>query len=104
MWGVVVVTVRQRVVPARLLGRVNSVYFLFTMGGAALGALAGGVLARGLGLTAPFWIAAAANTLLILAGLAQVHTGRPRPPSSLSGSPTAAPRAMRSTGTRAQSR
>jgi len=67
VWGVVVVTIRQRVVPAHLLGRVNSVYFLLTMGGAALGALIGGLLARELGLTAPFWIAAAGNTLLILA-------------------------------------
>lgn len=66
MWGVVAVTVRQRLVPARLLGRVNSVYFLLTMGGAALGSLAGGFLARGLGLAAPFWLAAAGNALLIL--------------------------------------
>lgn len=66
VWGVVLVTVRQRLVPPQLLGRVNSVYFLLTMGGAALGSLGGGFLARGLGLAAPFWIAAAVNVLLIV--------------------------------------
>jgi len=65
IWGVVVVTLRQRLVPDRLRGRVSSVYFFLTMGGAAIGALAGGFLARGLGLTAPFWIAAAGNATLI---------------------------------------
>ncbi len=65
IWGVVVVTLRQRLVPDRLRGRVSSVYFFLTMGGAAIGALAGGFLARGLGLTAPFWVAAAGNATLI---------------------------------------
>lgn len=66
LWGIVVATVRQRVVPTRLLGRVSSVYFLLTMGGASLGALGGGFLARSWGLTAPFWLAAADNSVLIL--------------------------------------
>ena len=67
VWGVVVTTLRQRVVPAHLRGRVASVYFLLTMGGASLGALAGGLLARWLGLTGPFWLAAIVNLLLVLA-------------------------------------
>lgn len=46
VWGAVVATIRQRLVPAHLLGRVTSVYQLLTMGGAAMGALAGGWLAR----------------------------------------------------------
>jgi MFS family permease len=66
IWGVVVITLRQRLVPDRLRGRVGSAYLLLTMGGAALGALAGGFLAHGLGLAGPFWIAAAGNTVLIL--------------------------------------
>ena len=52
VWGVVATTVRQRLVPDRLRGRVGSVYFLLVMGGSALGALVGGFLARGLGLAA----------------------------------------------------
>lgn len=57
VWGVVTLSLRQRVVPARLLGRANSVYYFFSVGGAALGALSGGLLARSFGLTAPFWFA-----------------------------------------------
>ena len=57
IWGVVTLSLRQRVVPGRLLGRANSVYYLFSVGGAALGALSGGLLARSFGITAPFWFA-----------------------------------------------
>jgi MFS family permease len=57
-WGVIVVTLRQRVVPGDLLGRVSSVYSLLDLGGAAIGSLLGGVFATVLGVTAPFWIAA----------------------------------------------
>lgn len=51
---------RQRAVPARLLGRVGSVYALSDAGGAVLGWFLGGVFAQMLGITAPFWIAFAA--------------------------------------------
>jgi predicted MFS family arabinose efflux permease len=57
LWGILSLSWRQRVVPDELRGRVNSGYFLFSVGGAALGALGGGFVARGLGITAPFWIA-----------------------------------------------
>jgi hypothetical protein len=33
VWGVVTVSLRQQVVPDRLRGRVNSVHFLFDLGG-----------------------------------------------------------------------
>lgn len=57
VWSVVTLSLRQRIVPARLQGRVNSVYYLFSIGGAAVGALVSGLLARVLGITAPFWFA-----------------------------------------------
>ncbi|WUH99787.1 MFS transporter [Spirillospora sp. NBC_00431] len=60
VWGVIATTVRQRAVPARLLGRVGSVYALSDAGGAVLGWFLGGVFAQMLGITAPFWIAFAA--------------------------------------------
>jgi len=60
VWNVVTVTLRQTAVPERLRGRVNSVYFTFSIGGFAVGSLTGGLLARGFGLTAPFWLAAGA--------------------------------------------
>jgi MFS family permease len=64
VWGVVSATVRQRLVPDRLRGRVGSVYYLLVMGGSALGALAGGALAGPLGLTGPFWVAVGGNAVL----------------------------------------
>lgn len=67
VWGVIVVTLRQRVVPQNLLGRVGSVYALLDVGGAALGSLLGGMLAHVWGLTTPFWIAAAVMTLIATA-------------------------------------
>jgi MFS family permease len=67
VWGVVTVSLRQRLVPDRLRGRVNSVYFLFDLGGAALGTLLGGGLASALGITAPFWLASGAVGLLTVA-------------------------------------
>jgi MFS family permease len=64
VWGVIVTTLRQRVVPDRLLGRVGSVYALFDAGGATVGLFLGGLFARALGITAPFWIACAAMILV----------------------------------------
>ena len=55
VWSVITVSLRQETVPERLLGRVNSAYLLFAAGSVSVGALLGGVLARGFGLTAPFW-------------------------------------------------
>lgn len=66
VWNVVTVTLRQTAVPEQLLGRVTSVYYTFSMGGFALGSLTGGLLARGLGLTAPFWVAAAAVAVVAM--------------------------------------
>ncbi|WP_328476739.1 MFS transporter [Actinoplanes sp. NBC_00393] len=61
MWGITVATLRQRVVPPHLLGRVGSVYALLESGGAAaIGSLIGGLLAGVWGLTTPFWLASAA--------------------------------------------
>lgn len=57
VWGAVTMALRQRAVPAGLLGRANSFYYLFSVGGAALGALQGGLMARAFGITAPFWLA-----------------------------------------------
>ncbi|GAA5119151.1 hypothetical protein GCM10023320_24420 [Pseudonocardia adelaidensis] len=42
LWGILAVSWRQRVVPDVLRGHVNSGYFPFSVGDAALGALGGG--------------------------------------------------------------
>jgi MFS family permease len=66
VWGVIVVTLRQRVVPQHLLGRVGSVYYLLDVGGAAIGSLLGGIIARAWDLTTPYWIAAVAMALIVI--------------------------------------
>jgi hypothetical protein len=67
VWGVVTVSLRQPLAPEPLRGRVNSVYVLVDLGGAALGALLGGGLASAVGITAPFWLASGAVALLAAA-------------------------------------
>jgi MFS family permease len=56
MWNIVTISLRQRVVPAELLGRVNSVYRMLGWGLMPVGALAGGFVADAAGLRAPFTI------------------------------------------------
>lgn len=54
VWNVITVSLRQRVTPAALMGRVNSVYRLLAWGTMPLGAVAGGLIAEFLGLRAVF--------------------------------------------------
>ncbi|WUJ74112.1 MFS transporter [Kribbella soli] len=64
VWGIVSTTTRQLVTPDALMGRVNSVYLLASVGGAAIGSALGGVLAQRFGLAAPFAIAFVAMVLM----------------------------------------
>jgi predicted MFS family arabinose efflux permease len=52
--NVLVVSIRQRLIPSALLGRVNSAYRLIGMGGMPLGAALGGVMGELAGLPAVF--------------------------------------------------
>lgn len=54
VWNVVTLSLRQRVVPAELLGRVTSSYRVIGLGAMPVGALVGGVLAKTYGLHAPY--------------------------------------------------
>jgi MFS family permease len=54
MWNVVTVSLRQRIIPGELLGRVNSVYRMIGWGPLPLGAIAGGFVAAEFGLRAPY--------------------------------------------------
>jgi MFS family permease len=67
LWNVVTVSLRQRITPDRLLGRMNAGYRLVGWGTMPLGALIGGTLAETLGLRGAFLVAAAL-TLATLAG------------------------------------
>jgi hypothetical protein len=67
-WNVVTVSLRQRVVPAPLLGRVTSSYRVIGLGAMPVGALLGGVLGRAYGLHAPYLISGV--VLLVATGCA----------------------------------
>ena len=71
IWNVITVSLRQRITPDRLLGRVNSGYRLVAWGTMPLGAAAGGVLAQLFGLRAVFG-AMAVVALGMLAGMTVV--------------------------------
>ena len=69
MWNVVTVSLRQQVVPAHLLGRVNSVYRMLGWGLMPVGALAGGFIAHAAGLRAPYIVAGLLCGLSLLAAV-----------------------------------
>jgi MFS family permease len=69
LWNIVTVSLRQRVVPGELLGRVNSVYRLLAWGLIPLGSLAGGLVAHLLGLRAPYLAAAGLRAVALAVGL-----------------------------------
>jgi MFS family permease len=71
VWNVVAVSLRQRITPDRILGRINSSYRLVAWGTRPLGAAAGGLLGQLLGLRVVFGVAAAL-ILAILLGMTQV--------------------------------
>nr|MDT0657969.1 MFS transporter [Micromonospora sp. DSM 115978] len=70
-WNVITVSLRQRITPDRLLGRLNSGYRMLAWGTMPLGAVTGGVLAELLGLRAVFVIMTILG-LALLAGMIRV--------------------------------
>ena len=66
IWGTTSVTIRQRVVPTKLQGRVASVNMVGTYGGLVIGSGIGGVLAQHYGITAPFWFAFIGSALFVV--------------------------------------
>jgi MFS family permease len=67
LWNVLSVTLRQRLVPPGLLGRVNSASRTLSTTAVPLGALAGGAVAGVLGLRAAFWLSGFALTIVAVA-------------------------------------
>lgn len=74
VWNIITVSLRQRVTPDHLLGRVNSGYRVVAWGSIPLGAATGGLLAQVFGLRPVFAIMAAA-TLDLLAGIRVIDRG-----------------------------
>lgn len=68
VWATISTTVRQRLVPHELQGRIASVNMVGVFGGLVIGQALGGVIAQVWGLTAPWWFAfvGAAITLLLV--------------------------------------
>lgn len=64
-WNIVTVSLRQRIVPDHLLGRVNAGYRLVAWGTMPIGAALAGVLAEVAGIRAVFWFAAAGHLMLL---------------------------------------
>jgi MFS family permease len=75
-WNVVTVSLRQRIVPNHLLGRVNAGYRLLAWGTMPIGAALGGVIADRFGLTAVFWTTAVIGALCIPIILVEVTERR----------------------------
>ena len=84
LWNVITVSLRQRIIPDRLLGRVNSVYRFFGWGTISLGTLLGGVLVsagepllgREWALRLPFLLAGAAYLVLLALALPRLSTAK----------------------------
>ncbi|WP_334151730.1 MFS transporter [Microbacterium sp.] len=66
VWGTISTTVRQRLVPAALQGRVASVNMVGVFGGMVIGQALGGVIAEIWGLTGPWWFAFAGAALTLV--------------------------------------
>ncbi len=69
VWNVITVTLRQRIVPDGLLGRVNAGYRLFAWGTQPIGAMLGGIVGEVLGLQAVFLLGGALGLSMLLARL-----------------------------------
>lgn len=66
VWNVITVSLRQRITPDRLLGRMNSTYRLLGWGTMPIGAALGGAIAEWAGLRATFAVAALIHVPLLL--------------------------------------
>ena len=71
IWNIVTVSLRQRIIPAELFGRVNSVYRFVGTGSITFGALIGGQIAYHFGIKAPFMAS-------VFVGLGALVWGAPR--------------------------
>jgi MFS family permease len=59
IWSIIAVSLRQRIVPDHMFGRVNSVFRWFSWGAMPVGALLGGLMAKSFNLRAPYFAGAA---------------------------------------------
>ena len=82
MWNVITVSLRQTIIPDRLLGRVNSVYRFFGWGMMPIGMAAGGLMvwlgeisgSREFGLRLPWLVSRAAYVAVIIYAVPRLTT------------------------------
>jgi MFS family permease len=94
LWNTITVSLRQRIIPDALLGRVNSVYRFFAWGMMPVGAVVGGlvvtvvthVASREAGLRATWWVAGAIQVLLLVFARRSLTTARIRAAESAAAS------------------
>jgi MFS family permease len=67
LWNLVANSLRQRLTPTALQGRVGSTTLFLAAGGNCVGALLGGVVASRFGITAPYWVGFVVALLVIAA-------------------------------------
>jgi MFS family permease len=99
LWNVITVSLRQTIIPDRLLGRVNSVYRFFGWGAIPIGALIGGALAAGLdgplsrewALRATLIIPGIAHFFVAIFALPRLTTAKMNAARAATAEPTAAP-------------
>ncbi|GAA5150222.1 MFS transporter [Microbacterium pseudoresistens] len=80
VWGTISTTVRQRLVPTALQGRIGSVNMVGVFGGIVIGQALGGVIAQFWGLTAPWWFAfvgAAITLVLVWRPISHIAAAKP---------------------------
>jgi predicted MFS family arabinose efflux permease len=80
IWGTISTTVRQRLVPLELQGRIASVNMVGVFGGLVIGQLLGGLIAQAWGLTAPWWFAfggSAITLLLVWRSISHIAAAKP---------------------------
>lgn len=83
-WNVITVSLRQTIIPSRLLGRVNSVYRFFAWGMIPIGATLGGAIvwlverrsSRETALRSVWWVSGVIHVGLFVAGLRLLSTER----------------------------
>jgi MFS family permease len=76
LWNVVTISLRQRLIPRQLLGRVNSAYRMIGMGSMPIGALLGGAVAAAWGLRAPFLLAGVLLALALVLAATRITTAK----------------------------
>jgi MFS family permease len=64
LWTIVATSLRQRLTPPHMQGRVASTTLFIAAGGNCVGALLGGALADSFGITAPYWVGFAVAVLV----------------------------------------